>query len=60
MKYVLQYRSRALRGTRSTQEASWKDAQTFNTLEAATQVRDDAIKYEAKGTKDWRVRSVQP
>jgi hypothetical protein len=56
MKYIVEYRVRALRGTR---ESKWREAQTFDKLEDAKVVKDDAIKYEAKGTKDWRVRAVQ-
>lgn len=54
-KYVVQYRSRTLRGTRSDGMV-WKDAQEFDELDEAQRVRDDAVKYEMKGTKDWRVR----
>lgn len=56
MKYVVQFRARALRGTR---ESKWRDAQTFDKLEDAQVVKDDAIKYEAKGTKDWRIRPIR-
>lgn len=56
MKYVVEYRMRSLRGTR---ESKWREAQVFDRLEDAKVVKDDAIKYEMKGTKDWRVRAVQ-
>lgn len=56
MKYVVQYRPRALRGTRETE---WKNAQEFDSLDEALQVKDGAIKYEMKGTKDWRIQPVK-
>lgn len=59
VKYVVQYRSRTLRGARRIQGTEWKDAQTFDTLDEANRVRDDAVRYEARGTKDWRVRPAK-
>lgn len=55
MRYVLQYRVR-IPGLRN--ESQWKDAQTFDLLDEANKVCADAIKYEMKGTKDWRVRAA--
>jgi hypothetical protein len=53
-KYVVQYRVRSF----GRNSAVWRDAQEFDTLEAAEAIKSDAIKHEAKGTKDWRVRNV--
>lgn len=47
MIYVVEYRTR---------KNGWTLAQEFTSLDKAVQVRDDAMKYEMKGTKDWRVR----
>lgn len=56
MKYVVQYRPRAQRGTRGSE---WRDAQEFDSLDKALAVKDDAIAYEMKGTKDWRIQPVK-
>lgn len=55
MKYVLQYR---VRRPNDPQNVRWKDAQTFDSAEEANRVRADCIKYQMKGTKDWRVQPV--
>lgn len=47
MIYVVEYRTR---------RQGWIPAQEFESLDDATRVRDEAVKHEMKGTKDWRVR----
>lgn len=49
MKYVLEYR---------TKRQGWVTAQEFEDFDKAEETRLYATRYEAKGTKDWRVRTV--
>jgi hypothetical protein len=52
-KYVVQYRPRT---SRRSEKDPWKDAQEFDLLDDAVTVKDNAIKFEMKGTKDWRIQ----
>lgn len=48
--YLIEFRTRGNR--------DWQPAEELTDLARATQLRDDAIKYTLKGTKDWRVRAL--
>lgn len=53
-RYVLEYRPRLNTFTRK-----WQPVHTFTDPAAATEKRNEAIKREYRGTKDWRVRPAE-
>lgn len=45
--YIVEYRTR---------RKGWVPAKEFDDLDEATRTKNDCVKYEMRGTKDWRVR----